>query len=297
MKINVRATSILFILLFFSISLAAQNKLERTKDFGANKGNLKMYTYVPKSIDSLKEVPLVVVLHGCSQSARKVARATDWNKLADSLQFIVLYPEQKRINNLSKCFNWFIGFKAKKDRGEVASIKKMIDFSIESKSIDTTKIFVTGLSAGGAMSHIMLNAYPRLFNAGALLGTPSTLLDFVSADSIQPRVLIMQGEIDPLVHKNNGKRLLNKWSLKHRIDPNKFEFEESLNGNPLISSKTFYKNNHKVLVYLLAKNVGHQLLIDPGEGIKHGGKKGLFTTDIDFFSTYYIADFFGLVKK
>lgn len=284
-----------YIFLLLSLTLFAQNKPNSIKDFGENKGNLKMYTYVPKNLDTSKTVPLIVILHGCSQSARSVAAATDWNKLADSLSFITLYPQQKRMNNISKCYNFFIPFKAKKDRGEVASIKQMIDYTIKENNIDRTKIFITGLSAGGAMSHALLNAYPQLFNAGALLGTPSTLIDLVSTDSLQPRVLIMQGEKDLLAHKSNGERLVNKWCSKHRIDSNEFVFTDNINGNSLLSTRTFTKNDANVVVYLYLKNVGHRLPIDPGKDIKHGGENGIFTTNIGFFSTYYIADFFGLV--
>lgn len=279
------------------MTLFAQHKNTRVKKFGENRGNLKMYTYVPQNLDTSKESPLVVVLHGCSQSARKVAAATDWNKLADSLNFIVLYPEQRRINNMSKCFNYFLPFMARKDQGEVASIKQMIYYTIEENKIDRSRIFVTGLSAGGAMAHALLNAYPKLFNAGALLGTPSTLIEYASIDSIQPRVLILQGEKDPLAIKSNGERLIKKWCKKHGINPNEFVFTDNIEANPLLSTRSFYKDKNKVIEFLFLKNVGHALPINPGKDIKHGGKKGLFTTNIGFFSTYYIADFFGLVGE
>ena len=287
---------VIYFFVLLNTSIFGQNKVEPVKHFGQNKGNLKMYTYIPKSLDTTIEVPLVVVLHGCSQSARSVAYATGWNKLADSLNFIILYPQQRRINNMSKCFNYFIPFKAKKDRGEVASIKHMIDYVIKEENIDKTKIFITGLSAGGAMSHALLNAYPQLFNAGALLGTPSTLLDLVSTSSKQPRVLIIQGDKDMLAHKSNGERLINKWCSKHRIESDSYIFTDNINGNSLLSTRTFSKNNENVLVYLLIKELGHRLPIDPGEDIKHGGKNGIFTKNIGFFSTYYIAEFFGLTN-
>lgn len=184
---------------------------------------------------------------------------------------------------------------AKKDQGEVASIKSMIDYVIANYPIDKKKVFITGLSAGGAMSHALLNAYPLLFNAGALLGTPSTLLDKQSTKEKQPKLLIIQGKSDPLAVKNNGERLINKWCNKHHIDSENFVFTDSINNNPLLSTRSFIKNDTEVIRYLLIKKIGHQLPINPGDDIKHGGKNGLFTTNIGFFSTYYIADFFGLV--
>ena len=74
--------------------------------------------------------------------------------------------KQKIINNIARCYNFYLGYKAKKDKGEVASIKQMIDYSLKNYNIDSSKIFITGFSSGGAISNAMLNAYPKLFNAG-----------------------------------------------------------------------------------------------------------------------------------
>ncbi len=279
-----------------SQKISIENKVKKVKHFGNNKGKLKMYSYIPKNLDISKPVPLVTILHGCSQSAHKVAKATSWNKLADSLNFIAIYPEQRLFNNVSKCFNWFIPFDAKKNKGELASIKEMIDYTIKTNNIDTTRVFITGMSAGGGMSYALLNAYPRFFNAGALLGTSSILISNTSTDSVQPRIFILQGEKDLIVHKNNGERLIKQWCEKHKIDSNDFVLTDEIDENSLLSTKTFYKKNKVAIVYLLAKNVGHKLLINPGEDIKHGGKNGFHTKNIGFFSTYFIADFFGLVK-
>jgi len=209
---------------------------------------------------------------------------------------MVIYPEQRQINNVSKCFNFFIGFKAKKGKGEVASIKQMIDYTIEQNNIDTSRIFITGMSSGGGMSNAMLNAYPNLFNAGALLEAPSTMVADFSTDSIQPRVLIIQGEMDKLVRKINGEKLVKQWCKKHKINIKDFKLTENIDGNSLLTTKTYYKNNKPVIVYLFAKTVGHKLLINPGSDIKHGGRNGIHTKNIGFFSTYFIADFWGLVK-
>ena len=156
---------IVYLIVFVLISFLGftQSDLLRVEDFGENKGNLKMYTYIPKQLNTEKPVPLVFVLHGCTQSAEQIKNETGWNKLADSLNFIVVYPEQKQINNAAKCFNFYIGFKAKKDKGEVASIKQMIDYCFKNYYVDSSNVFITGMSAGGGMSNAMLNAYPETF--------------------------------------------------------------------------------------------------------------------------------------
>ena len=98
---------LLSLLLVLNLCSFAQNNLTKVKNFGKNKGNLKMYTYVPNNLDTSKKNPLVFVLHGCTQCASQISKETGWNKLADSLNFIVVYPEQRKINNVAKCYNFF----------------------------------------------------------------------------------------------------------------------------------------------------------------------------------------------
>jgi poly(3-hydroxybutyrate) depolymerase len=78
--------------------------LNQIENFGANKGNLKMFVHLKETKDSVAK-PLVVVLHGCGQNAQDVANLTGWNKIADSNKFMVLYPQQRTENNISHCFN------------------------------------------------------------------------------------------------------------------------------------------------------------------------------------------------
>lgn len=258
-----------------------------------------MYIYIPKNINQKERVPLVVVIHGCTQSAEMIANETGWNKLADSLNFIVVYPEQKQINNGAKCFNYFIGFKAKKDKGEVASIKQMINYSIPIYFIDDSKIFITGMSAGGGISNAMLNAYPELFNTGVLIAAPSNLFNPNKLESKkQPKIAIIQGEKDKIVPMGNADRILDQWLKKNAInDTNYVDKKEYLN-NPLLSAKYFYNNEKELkIVVLTANDVGHKVLIKPGNKITEGGKMDVHTADINFHSTYWIAAFFGLTNN
>lgn len=166
-------TSILFLFLItgllFSGELAGQEVLLRqTSDFGHNPGNLQMYSYEPNNLPHGKH-PLVVVLHGCTQTAHEVASQTGWNKLADSLQFYVLYPQTHFGNNVTRCFRWFKESDIASDEGESYSIYHMIDHFVNTNAVDTGRIYITGLSAGGAMAVAMLARYPALFHAGAIV--------------------------------------------------------------------------------------------------------------------------------
>jgi poly(3-hydroxybutyrate) depolymerase len=284
------------ITLFVSINLSAQFGLDRVEEFGENKGNLKMYKYVPKTIDYQKPVPLVFVLHGCTQSAEMISSETGWNKLADSLNFIVVYPEQKQINNATKCFNFYLGFKAKKDKGEVASLKNMIDYCFKRYSIDSSRVFITGMSAGGAMSNAMLNAYPEIFNAGAILAGPSNLFN-PNKGNIHPKVAILQGTDDRIVPKRNAEKIKLQWLKKHQIDTSQAETIVDYLNNPLLTAKLYYNHEKQVkVITIYAAGIRHKLLIKPGKKLSQGGKMDFHTVDVNFHSTYWIAWFFGLTK-
>ena len=117
--------------------------------------------------------PLVVVMHGCTQTATQYATESGWNVLANQHQFYTVYPEQIAANNSSSCFNWFNYGDQNRGQGEALSIKQMIDYMKINYSIDANRIYVTGLSAGACMTNIMLAAYPDVLAKGAVMaGAP-----------------------------------------------------------------------------------------------------------------------------
>ena len=136
-------------------------------DFGANPGALKMFCYLPPGLP--KGSPLVVVLHGCGQNAAGYDHGAGWSTLAKRYGFALLMPEQQSVNNANTCFNWFNPEDIARDRGEAASIRQMIAEMVADHHIDRRRIYVTGLSAGGAMTSVMLATYPDVFAAGAVI--------------------------------------------------------------------------------------------------------------------------------
>jgi poly(hydroxyalkanoate) depolymerase family esterase len=109
------------------------------------------------------------VLHGCTQTAASYDHGTGWSRLADQHGFAVLYPEQQRANNPNLCFNWFVPDDIRRDSGEALSIAQMVRGMVESHALDGRRVFVTGLSAGGAMTSVLLATYPELFAGGAIV--------------------------------------------------------------------------------------------------------------------------------
>jgi poly(hydroxyalkanoate) depolymerase family esterase len=112
---------------------------------------------------------LVVALHGCTQTAADYDHGSGWTRLADRYGFAVLFPEQQRANNPNNCFNWFLPSDTRRSHGEAFSIRQMIERVITDHGVDRRRVFVVGLSAGGAMTSAMLATYPDLFAGGAII--------------------------------------------------------------------------------------------------------------------------------
>jgi len=146
---------------------ALPDPLQLVHEFGSNPGNLRMFTYLPPQ--HAANPPLVVVLHGCTQTAAGYDYGAGWSTLADRYGFALLLPEQQRSNNPNGCFKWFLPDDSRRARGEALSIRQMIETFVMDKKIDRDRVFITGLSAGGAMTSVMLACYPEVFAGGAII--------------------------------------------------------------------------------------------------------------------------------
>ena len=131
---------------------AGDDRLSDLGAFGSNPGALKARVHIPSGLP--RGAPLVVVLHGCTQNAAGYDAAAGWSRLADRHGFALLFPEQSRANNPNLCFNWYEPGDAARGHGEAASIAAMVEAMIERHGLDRSRLFVTGLSAGGAMAMI-----------------------------------------------------------------------------------------------------------------------------------------------
>src|SRR3954469_20824651 len=246
------------VLLLLGALIAADAAEPRAETaFGSNPGNLRMFSYVPA--DLAPTAPLIVVLHGCKQTAAAFARDAGWLALADRAKLALLLPEQKGppsflydnlwltwavplfgANNQNACFNWFEPDDTARDRGEALSIRQMIDAMFQRYSLDRSRVYVVGLSAGGAMAAVMLAVYPERFAGGAIVagipyGCASTMGEalrcmnpgvdqapfewgrrVVDVAGVQgrsiPPVSIWQGTADARVVPRNREELVEQWT-------------------------------------------------------------------------------------
>lgn len=133
--------------------------------YNGSAGTRPYKLYIPSSYTSGTAMPLLVALHGCTQNPDNFAAGTRFNSLADTYGFLVLYPQQTSTYNSSSCWNWFDPSHQSRGSGEPAIIAGMVDYVKSNYTVDANRVFVTGMSAGAAMSAIMGACYPDYFAA------------------------------------------------------------------------------------------------------------------------------------
>ncbi len=287
--------------------------------FGSNPGNLRMLEYVPDGLPS--GAPLVVALHGCTQSATEYAARTGWNVLADRFGFAVAYAEQRSGNNFALCFNWFEVADTSRGQGEALSIAQMVSNMKARHGSDPARVFVTGLSSGGYMAEVMMAAYPDVFAGGAVNAggayrcatsvgnssacqqgtvsrTPQQWGDLVRGafpghTGPYPRLVAFHGSSDFLVNSANLTQSVNQWSDVHGIDRTA-EVDETFRT----ARHRVYRDGsgRAVIETFLVTGMGHAITVDPGQGVDQGGSTGGFSEDRDIYSSYYAALFWGLTE-
>ena len=193
-----------------------------------NRSGTRAYkTYIPVR-DEGQPRPLVVMLHGCKQDPDDFAAGTRMNELADEIGFIVAYPEQASAANVSRCWNWFQAADQQRDDGEPSLIAGITREVIARYNADPRRVYVAGLSAGGAMAAIMGHTYPDLYAAigihsglayAAARDIPSALAAMRGRSlRSDPRcgestfqavpTIVFHGDLDTTVHSRNGAQVI-----------------------------------------------------------------------------------------
>jgi feruloyl esterase len=294
---------------------AGAGPAEEIAEFGSNPGRLRMLVHAPVGGAPAK-APLVVVLHGCGQGAVDFASGAGWTKLADELGFTVVMPEQSGRNNQGRCFQWFQPEQIARGKGEALSIRQMVAAAIQRFDADPKRIFVAGLSAGGAMAAAMLAAYPDVFAAGAVVaglpvgtasgtmqammrmahpGTERTPADWAeqvrgTAPAVYgrgwPRISIWHGSADTVVDSGNADLLATQWGAVHGLPttPSTDATEAA------VRHRSWRKDGRTVMEQWIVRDMAHGYPIDA-----KSGTAAPFILDVDLSATRHIAQFWGLL--
>jgi len=300
----------------FAPAAAANDRLADLGPIGDNQGNLLARCYVPQGLEG--PAPLVVVLHGCTQNAALYDHGSGWSALADKNGFILLFPEQQRANNPMLCFNWFQEGDTRRGMGEAASIRAMIAAMASAHDVDPDRIFVTGLSAGGAMASVMLAAYPEVFAGGAIIagvayGCASGVAEAFDcmggrarSDARElgakvrrasahkgpwPRVQVWQGSADSTIVPSNADAIVLQWTNLHGLGP-KPDRTDSVETYPRRS--WLAADGTPLIEHYTITGMAHGIPLDPRTGDGESGRAGAHMLDVGLSSTDRIAAFFGI---
>ena len=298
----------------------SQDRLTPFAGFGSNPGGLKAYSYVPSDEALPRRAPLVVVLHGCTQSAAGYDRGSGWSLLADAYGFAVLFPKQQRANNSNLCFNWFVPEDITRDSGEALSIRQMIDTMISRHDLDPQRVFITGLSAGGAMTSVMLATYAEVLAGGAIIaglpyggatsipealarmraqGTPPEheLQSLLRAASPHqgpwPTISVWHGSADHVVAPGNAQAIIAQWRGVHdvAVEPTRTETVDSHPRRVWIDT-----SGREVIEEFAVTGMGHGTPLKTGSA-DDVGVPGPFMLDAAISSSLHIATFWGLTDS
>jgi len=298
--------------------LRDRSPLVEIADFGDNPGDLRMFAFVP---DQLQPRPaLVVVLHGCGQTAAGYDMGAGWSTLAERFGFALLMPEQRPSNNANTCFNWFSPEDTTRDHGEACSIRQMIACMASDHGIDAQRIFVTGLSAGGAMTSVMLATYPEVFAGGAIIaGLPygvatnvrealngmfqssshpaGALGDLVRNASEHkgpwPKLSVWHGSADRTVNPANADEIVKQWLDVHDLPAAPMSVG-TVDGYP---HQVWWNADGETIVesYTIT-DLAHGTPLGVADNDERYGAQGAFLIEAGISSSYHIANFFGLTE-
>jgi poly(hydroxyalkanoate) depolymerase family esterase len=258
-------------------------------DYTGPEGAQHYELYVPSSYQAGSPAPLVVAMHGCTQTADQFRLLTRWDALAEAKGFIVVFPQQDSGANYLKCWNWFQDANMHRSSGEPARLAALTRSIEQTYAVDPHRVYATGLSAGGAMASVLAATNPDLFAAigigsGCEYAATPTCAGYKSADPgtaarqaytemgsrARPMPFIaFQGDADTTVPPTNADQLVQQWlttndladdgALNHSVPsyPAKTTWGHSAGGRSYTVRTYVDRNRAELGQYWLVRGMGH----------------------------------------
>jgi poly(hydroxyalkanoate) depolymerase family esterase len=294
------------------------SSLQEIAGFGSNPGNLRMFVVVPPDLPARSA--LVVLAHGCLQTAQDIADMSGWAELALMHRFVLLLPQTSKENDsFAGCFRTWEPAHQQRGAGEPLSVAQMIEWIIPHQAIDRHRIFMTGLSSGGHLTNVMLATYPDLLAAGA----PQSSFPYKCATSFQevgpcclgkvthsarqwgdlvrsgypgyrgsrPRVSIWHGSADPLLLIANLDRQMEQWTDALGVD----DVPDDVASEGRLSRWLYADASGKTRVEAnTIRGMGHAVAIDLSAQPWRCGELRPYAEDVHVCAAARIAQWFGI---
>ena len=241
----------------------------------AGPGGTRAYKlFVPGGRSPRERLPLLVMLHGCTQDPADFAAGTRMNEIADSAGVVVVYPEQPASANPQKCWNWYLPEHQSGDTGEPAQIAALARDVVSRLPVDPSRVYVAGISAGGAMTLLLAANYPQLFAAAAVhsavpVGAAASVADALAVmRGAAPRpvppvlkaipVFAVHGSADAVVAPANVQRIAEQWAAAASLNPQAAsKTREEAGGRPFSRAVLRDRQGRVVQEWWTVDGLGH----------------------------------------
>lgn len=250
-------------------------------------GTRQYDVYLPAGLTPRTKVPMVLLLHGCQQTSMEFARESGFVAAADAGGFIVVTPRQEMQHQLQRCWRWYEGSHQRRDSGEpaiLAAITQEMLVDNPDRRIDPRRVYVAGLSAGGAMSLILATTYPDVFAAAGVHSATayrSATQSFRALGAMAARgavpshgeiggemapVVLIHGTDDRVVRPPNADRIVDQWLASrdaartqgfNRVRPLASTRALVVDGRRCIRTRWYTGRGRRVLEYWRIDGLGH----------------------------------------
>ena len=247
------------------------------------------------------------MLHGCLQDPDDFALGTRMNAVAEEQRFFVLYPQQSEAANQTRCWNWFNAAHQRRDQGEPSIIAGMTREVIRSHNIDARRVYIAGMSAGGAMAAIMAATYSDLYAAVGIhsgmpygaaqnfLGAIKAMKDGAAVGERLPSksipLIVFHGDQDIMVNSRNGEQLVAQWLGGPAPQSRDISTRQASEGNGRAFTRTIYRDGAGQVA---AEN---WLVHDAGHAWSGGGLAGSFADPCGPDASREMVRFFSAVSQ